>query len=138
MINDLKKELLRDEGFVAHAYQDHLGYWTIGIGRLIDQRRRGGLSRDEAEYLLVNDIEKIIATLKQKLPWFDNISDRRKRALVNMAFNLGVNGLLNFKKMLAAMADNDFDKAALEAADSRWYSQVTARAERVIEMIREG
>ena len=53
--------LKKEEGVVKHAYQDHLGYWTIGVGRLIDKRKGGGLSDEEIDYLLGNDIEKKIA-----------------------------------------------------------------------------
>lgn len=55
---ELTKQLRRDEGEVLSAYQDHLGYWTIGVGRLIDKRKGGGLTSEESDYLLGNDIDK--------------------------------------------------------------------------------
>ena len=55
----LLEELSRDEGTVLQAYQDSLGYWTIGTGRLIDKRRGGGITKAEADYLLANDVQKI-------------------------------------------------------------------------------
>lgn len=138
----LAKELRTDEGSIPHAYQDHLGYWTIGIGRLIDKRRGGQLSDDEINYLLNNDINKRYDELKIKLPWFVKLTDARQRALVNMAFQLGVNGLLGFKNSLAsleaALVTGDYDLAADNFLKSKWAEQTPQRAKRVTDMIRKG
>ena len=61
--------LKKEEGVIPHAYQDHLGFWTIGVGRLIDKRKGGGLSADEIDYLLSNDINRFVAGLEKALPW---------------------------------------------------------------------
>lgn len=133
----LKNDLLRDEGFVSHAYRDHLGYWTIGVGRLIDKRRGGGISEDEARYLLGNDIHRVCMDLGEALPWWHDLSEPRQRALANMAFQLGVSGLLRFKRMLAALEAGEWGKAYGEALDSAWAKQTPERAQRVAKMLLE-
>lgn len=134
----LKAELIRDEGFVPHAYQDHLGFWTIGYGRLIDKKRNGGITKEEAETLLENDILNVESELEKRLIFFKRLSSTHKRVLINMAFNLGVNGLLNFKKMLAALEDGFYEQAAAEALNSKWAKQVGRRATRLANLIRNG
>lgn len=134
----LVSELERDEGCVLHAYNDHLGYTTIGVGRLLDQRRGGGISQDEAEYLLANDIERVTRALQERVDCFNDLDDVRQRSLVNMAFQLGIGGLLKFKKMLAAMDDEQWSTAANEALDSRWSQQTPERAKRIAYMIETG
>lgn len=134
----LMAELLRDEGFVGHAYQDSLGYWTIGIGRLIDKARGGGITREEAEYLKANDIARIRAELDGKLPWWRKLSPVRQRALQNMAFQLGVGGLLKFTSTLRHLEAGDYRSAATNMRGSLWARQTPARAERVIRMIETG
>lgn len=134
----LKKQLIRHEGFVPHAYQDHLGFWTIGIGRLIDKRKFGGITREEAEYLLENDIAKVLFGLRKRLVFWDNLTPIRQQALVNMGFQLGVDGVLNFRKMLLAMSIAHYDLAADEALKSRWARQTPDRAAEISEMIRAG
>lgn len=136
--NDIINDLKRDEGVVLHAYQDHLGYLTIGCGRLIDKRKNGGITRQEADLLLQNDVSDAIADLEFSFPWFTHLSDLRKRALVNMRFQLGMGGLLGFQKMLKALAEEKWDEAADEALDSKWAQQTPHRAERIAMMIRSG
>src|SRR5690349_3320190 len=81
-------DLRDDEGVVLHAYRDHLGYLTIGCGRLIDARRGGGISREESDYLLANDVAGRVAALEAMYPWFAAIDPVRQSAFVNLAFNL--------------------------------------------------
>jgi len=131
----LKKELVRDEGVVLHAYQDHLGYWTLGVGRLIDERRGGGITHDEAMYLLGNDIARVEQELSRRLDWWDGLDDSRQRALCNMAFQLGVNGLMQFKNMLDALSQAQWDRAKAEALNSLWARQTPNRAARVANML---
>lgn len=93
--------LRKEEGFKSYAYKDSLGFWTIGIGRLIDGRKGGGISRAEAEYLLKNDIEVRHVALMAKIPWFQSLDYVRQAILMSMAFQMGVDGLMGFKNMLA-------------------------------------
>jgi lysozyme len=134
----LQNELIRDEGLKLSAYQDSLGYWTIGVGRLIDARKGGKISEREARILLGNDIVSRASELDAALPWWKGLSDGRQRAILNMAFNLGVPGLLGFRGMLAAMQAGDWEAASREALNSKWATQVGQRANRVAVLILEG
>ena len=133
---DLVEQLKRHEGFVGYAYTDHLGYLTIGYGRLIDDRRGGRISEAEASLLLFNDIDRVTDAIKNKLPRFHKHPDIVQNALINMGFQLGVTGLLQFKNMLSVLDKNDYYTAAAEALDSRWASQTPERAKEIAEMIR--
>jgi len=122
--------LLREEGFVPHAYQDPLGYWTIGIGRLIDKRKGGRVSKDEALFLLRNDIDEVKRGLDENIPWWQGLKPVRQAVLISMAFQMGVAGLLKFKRTLQAVKDGDFEKAAKGMRGSLWARQTPGRAER--------
>lgn len=134
----LIKELRRDEGVVPHAYQDSLGYWTIGVGRLIDRRKGGRLTEDEIDYLLTNDIRECEADLDRQLPWWRKLSDARQRVLLNMRFNLGMAGLLSFKRTLTSIQEGNYELAAVQMLESKWATQVGARARRLSDMMRNG
>ena len=112
MKTELVRQLKGDEGVVPHAYQDHLGYWTIGVGRLIDKRKGGGLRPDEISYLLNNDIDDRINELNRRLPWFQNLDDARKGVLVNMSFQMGVDGLMGFVNTLKLVEQGKYENAA--------------------------
>ena len=137
MIDTITSDLKRAEGFVKHAYQDSEGYWTIGHGRLIDERLGGGITESEAEILLENDIARAIADLDRALPWWHDLPEPWQRGLQNMVFNLGLTRLLGFKKMLAALEAGDGERAATESLDSKWASQVGARAQRIAALYRK-
>lgn len=134
LINDLLK---RHEGFVSHAYQDSEGYWTIGIGTLIDQRRGGGITEAEAMQLLQNRLRKYERGLDSSIPWWRSLSSVRQAALLDMAYNLGVQGLLGFSRMLTALEAGDYARAGQEAMNSRWARQVGYRAEEIRTMLVE-
>ena len=89
----LIEELKRDEGVGLTLYKCSAGKNTIGVGRNIDDR---GITEDESDYLLSNDIDLCIEELKGVFPWFDSLSDARQRVLVNMCFNLGLSRLMGF------------------------------------------
>lgn len=145
----LLKDLVRDEGLELAAYPDSEGFLTIGIGRLIDKRRGGGISEEEAYYLAGHDIDAVEADLDRALPWWRSLSEPRQRALANMCFNLGISKLLEFRKALRALAiaqgcgtgpvaQHYYAEAAREMLDSKWADQVGERAERLAQMVREG
>ena len=139
MKQELTKQLRIDEGVKAQAYQDHLGFWTIGVGRLIDARKAGsGLRQSEIDMLLQNDIDDRIEALTRKLPWFQNLDDARRGALLNMSFQLGVDGLLGFKNTLAMVESGDYMGAARNMMQSLWARQTPERAERMAEQMRTG
>lgn len=139
MKQELTKQLRIDEGVKAQAYQDHLGFWTIGVGRLIDARKPGsGLRPSEIDMLLQNDIDDRIEALTRRLPWFQNLDDARRGVLLNMSFQLGVDGLMGFKNTLAMVESGDYMGAARNMMLSKWAQQTAARAERMAEQMRTG
>lgn len=134
----LKTQLIADEDEVLHAYTDSLGFTTIGVGRLIDKRKGGGISHDESMYLLDNDIRRVYAELTTALPWVQHQNDARQNALLNMAFQLGTEGLLEFKLTLAYIQGGHYEMAAQEMLMSKWARQTPERAKRASEAIRSG
>ena len=139
LLRGLTSDLERDEGRVPHAYQDHLGFWTIGIGRLIDRRKGGRLTDAEIDHLLENDIRVAIADIAD-LPAWQAVKDDpvRARALLNMRFQLGGAGLRGFTNSLRLIAAKDWAGAGHNLRQSLWRKQTPARAERVIRMIETG
>ena len=139
MIEQLTEQLRRDEGIKATAYQDHMGFLTIGVGRLIDSRKLGaGLRPDEIDYLLRNDINDRVQALTKALPWFDRLDEARRGVLINMAFQLGTAGLLGFKSTLALIAAGKYAEAAEQMLKSKWATQTPARAKRLAEQMKTG
>lgn len=120
---NLEHKLIEHEGIRKSAYQDSMGYWTIGAGRLIDARKNAGLSIDEIFYLLRNDIDRTYQALVN-YSWFKSLCDVRQGVLIELAFNVGVNGLLGFKRMIAALEPLNPALAAKEMLDSAWAKQV--------------
>tara|TARA_E500000318_G_C3567192_1_gene216199 strand:+ start:2694 stop:3113 length:420 start_codon:yes stop_codon:yes gene_type:complete len=135
-LNRIISDLYNDEGFRSSAYQDTEGYWTIGIGTLIDERRGGGITQEEAEYLAKNRVMKVVFELDRRIPWYRDKPSQVQEALVNMAYQMGAEGLMMFRNMLACIKNDDFDGAYREALDSRWARQTPNRAKRVAEQIR--
>ena len=129
------RELIKlHEGVESHAYKCSQNKITIGVGRNIDPTGIG-LSPDEIDYLLDNDIDRCITELDQ-FSWFENLSETRRFAVIDMCYNLGITRFKGFKKAIAAMSISDFDTAADEFFDSRWAKQVGNRAITICEMIR--
>lgn len=133
----LREMIKRHEGVETHVYKDHLGLETIGVGRCIAEGSLG-LSEDEIDYLLDNDIVRCIKELNRAFPWFNSLDDVRTEALIDLCFNLGLTRLMGFKKALGAIEAEDWDTAKAELLDSRWANQVGNRAQEIAEMIRTG
>jgi len=140
MINDelVTARILADEGEVLYCYHDSLGFETIGVGRLIDERRGGGITQEESRYLLRNDIRRKTAQCETRFEWWHALDDVRQGVIVCMAFQLGTNGVANFKKMIAAIKVRDYVTASIEALDSNWAKQTPARAQRMARILRTG
>ena len=148
----LKSELIRDEGFREMPYRCTAGKLTTGVGRNLDDNpltpeeikvvghdgRTRAINRDAAVFLLGNDIQAVMRDLDRALPWWKSQDEVRKRALVNMGFNLGLRKLLGFKNTLAAWKAGNYDMAANGALASQWAKQVGNRALRIAQMIRTG
>lgn len=133
-IDTLAAELERDEGLRLKPYRCTAGKTTIGVGRNLDDV---GITEDEARYLLRNDISRVLGELENQ-PWYHGLTGARRRAIANMCFNLGLRGLLGFRKMIAAIEAEDWDEAAFQLLESRYARQVGARADRLAEMLRLG
>ena len=134
-IDEIAEALKFEEGFSAHCYICTAGAHTVGYGRNIDADGGIGISEDEADYLLRNDIERTIEECKQ-WDWFDDLDPNRQSVMVQLCFQLGRPRLSNFKRMLSALADQDYEAAAIELLDSRFASQVPARANRLADRLR--
>lgn len=132
-MRDLREQLTRDEGYRQHPYRDSVGKLTIGYGRNLEAR---GISEAEAETLLGNDIADTYRECEATIPFWSRLSDARQGVLVNLCFNCGLNGLLTFRNMLVAMDDQDWEMAARELLDSKYETQVGARAHRLAEQLR--
>lgn len=121
----LIEQLMRHEGFRTKPYRCSAGKLTIGYGRNLDDK---GITKAEAFMMLKNDIEEAYLDLIGELPWFHSLPQDKKDVLINMTFNLGINGLLKFKKMLDAVYRADYKRASIEMLDSKWAKQVGSRA----------
>ena len=139
MNNDKLIEMLKiHEGVETHAYKCSASKITIGVGRNIDPEGGIGLSEDEIDYLLQNDIDRIITELEFEYGWFSELNEARQDAMIDISFNLGQTRLRKFKKALTAMEKSDWDTAANEFMDSKWSKQVGNRAKELTEIIRNG
>lgn len=135
---DLKTQLREFEGVVNHAYQDHMGYWTIGVGRLIDKRKGGHLTDDEIDYLLENDIRRKTAEVYESLPWVKTLNEPRQAVVIGMAFQMGLHGLLGFTSTLGAIRDERFADAAEGMRRSLWGKQTPKRVNRLAHQMETG
>ena len=129
----VKVQLVGHEGLRLKPYRDTVGKLTIGVGRNLDD---AGVTEDEAKVLLDNDVTRVWKSLTNALPYFGSLDDDRQHVLIDMAFNLGLAGLANFKRMLAAVEARDFSLAAREMLDSKWASQVGQRAKTLAAMMK--
>lgn len=132
----LFKELEEDEGRVPYAYQDHKGYWTAGVGFLIDKAKGGRIPEPVIDFWLQYLVEEREKQLDQYIPWWRKLSDARQRALIQMSYQLGVSGLLGFPKMLKALQEGNWGEAYRQALDSKWAREDTPeRAQKVAAML---
>ena len=131
----LKGLLIQHEKYVQFPYSDTTGHLTIGIGRNLTDR---GISITEAFYLLDDDILYFSTKLHHFLECFIYLSENRQIALINMCFNLGVQGFLNFKDMISALESHDYERAAQEMLDSKWANQVGERTTTLANIVRTG
>jgi lysozyme len=133
-----QEQLRRDEGERLHAYLDSEGFWTIGVGHLIDARRGGRISKAASEFIFEEDTDEAASDARAVCPQFDQLSETRKAVLVNMCFQMGRQGVSEFQKMLAAITVGDFAGASRHMLDSKWAQQTTARAVRLAGQMASG
>jgi len=125
LVNEIRDHIKEYEGFSALVYECTAGYATIGYGRNLEQR---GITKEEAEHLLANDIKQCIKELKGIMNKFDDLPTKAQLVLIDMCYNLGLSKLLNFENMLDAIDAKDWEKASAELLDSRYAAQVKRRA----------
>jgi lysozyme len=144
-VNRLIEQLKFEEGLSLKAYICPAGKRTIGYGHNLDAKplfmgvkvpRR--ITKEYAYNLLRQDIDDVLKELKVKKPIVHILDDARRDAFINMAFQMGVDGFLEFKSMLNDVDFEMWDSAADEALDSKWAKQTPGRAKRVAGQIRTG
>ena len=143
MIEQLREELEADEGIKYEVYLDHLGLKTCGIGHLCKssdpefEMEVGDLvSEERVEELFATDIAGTLNDCQKLIPDFDMLPDSVRKIVGNMCFNLGRKRFGGFKKMLEAIEDRDWERAADEMLDSKWARQLPARSDRLISRMR--
>ena len=134
-IGELTKSLIKHEALIKKPYKCTADKLTIGVGRNLDDN---GITEDEALYLLKNDINRCVTDVGRNIPEWKKHNECRQNVLIELCFNIGINRLLGFKKMLAALQKNDYATAADEMLDSKWAAQVGNRAKTMALMMRTG
>jgi len=127
---ELEKQLKEHEGFKGMPYDDSLGYPTIGFGTKLP------LNEDEAELLLKHRLKQKKDELIEAMPFVYNLPDDKQRVLYEMSYQLGVGGVLLFKRMWRALKSGDFESASIEMLDSKWAVQTPQRAKKLSEIMR--
>ena len=136
LMDRIKEQLVRHEGLRLKPYRCTAGKLTIGIGRNLDDC---GITQSEAYVMLINDIMNCEKQLQSKIPdIYNGLDEVRKSVLLNMCFNLGINGLLGFKNTLAFVKAGDWERAANNMLVSKWAKQVGRRAIELSELMRKG
>jgi len=131
---DIKSMIMRQEGFREKPYKD-AGGLAIGYGTHLNNR---GISKAEAYYLMSNDVERIGTALESQYKWVQSLDHVRYGVLVSMAYNLGLDGLSAFDKMLSAMERRDYVLASTEMRLSKWCGQVGPRCTELAYMMENG
>ena len=133
--SELEKLIKKHEGLRLFPYRCNANKLTIGFGRNLDDI---GISQQEAEFLLSSDIARASHDIMIIFAQFYTFSENRQNALIDMCLNLGGGGFKKFKKMIQAIKERDWERAAIEAQDSKWYAQVGMRGKEDVKMLREG
>ena len=133
-------ELRRDEGVEYSPYMDTVGIPTVGVGHNLRAKPLPDgwtypLTDEQVDELLTWDLDAVFDGLDDKLPWWRKLDYERQRVIANMAFNLGINGLMGFKNTLAAVEQGRYSAAGAGMAASKWATQVGARADRLVDMM---
>ena len=143
-IQKFREELEYDEGCKYEIYNDHLGYPTFGIGHLVidsDPEYGEGAGTPVSEDRVISAFEKdvmgVVSDCERLYSDFERLPEDAQRIIANMMFNMGYTRLSKFKRMKRGVDVRDWNTAADEMVDSRWYKQVTNRAERLVKRMRE-
>lgn len=143
MITNIKDQLKRDEGTKLFLYKDSRGFNTIGTGHNCDANPlpfdiSHGITMEQSDRILDLDIARTRDKLFAALPWCANLDDARLGVLINMSFNLGVGGLLEFHHDIEDTKNGNYAKAAADMQASAWYAQVGDRAKRLCKQMETG
>ncbi len=133
---NLERDLIADEGVSRLPYEDSKGILSVGIGHNLEAPMSDRLMM----LIFREDLRVATMEAERNLPYLRGLDPVRRDAILNMAFNMGFPRFLSFVKMHAAMERGDYDTAADEAKDSKWYREDVqkSRSERIIHMIRTG
>ena len=139
----LREQLEIDEGVKYDIYNDHLGYPTFGIGHLViesdpecGQEVGTAVSRERVAEAFESDVKGVIEDCNKLYNDFDELPEEVQQIIANMMFNLGRTRLSKFRGMKRGVDNKDWNAAADEMVDSRWYRQVTNRADRLVQRMR--
>ena len=160
--HSLEDQLILHEGLRLEVYKCPADYWTIGVGRnlegkplakseqerilgrsgltpeqVIDILKERGVTKGEALFLLANDIEDAVKDLSS-FDWYEDLNPIRKKVVIDMRYNLGPTRFREFRRMITALAGQDYEVAADEMIDSQWYRQVGNRSKRLVKMMATG
>jgi lysozyme len=133
-LTELADQLIEHEGFRSKIYNDSVGVPTIGYGRNL---KANGVSRQEARILLYNDINHAMAVAKKESYW-PTLSTSRRKVVVDMIFNLGEENFKRFSRMRRALEASQWETAADNMRNSKWYHQVGKRGQRLVKMMQTG
>jgi lysozyme len=161
-VKTIEEQIILHEGLRLEVYKCPAGYWTVGVGRNLEGKpltkgeqqyilgcsglepeqviailRERGISKDDALFLLANDIEDAVKDLSH-FEWYENLDPIRKKVVIDMRYNLGPTRFRQFRRMIAALAAGGYTAAAAEMVDSKWYRQVMTRGTRLAQMMRTG
>jgi lysozyme len=134
-MDKLTNLLVLHEGLKLKPYRCTAGKLTIGIGHNLDAK---GITPDQAYAIFRDDMTDVARELERRIPWIVQLDEVRAAVLADMAFNLGVDGLLKFPATLALVQSGKYIEASLEMLDSAWAKQVGKRATRLSEMMATG
>ena len=142
-LDTLRKQLEIDEGIKHDIYLDHLGLPTFGIGHLITdadpesgQEVGTAISDERVRQAFEADVVSVIEDCNKLYNDFDELPEEVQQIIANMMFNMGRTRLSKFRGMKRGVDNKDWNAAADEMVDSRWYRQVTNRADRLVQRMR--
>ncbi|MBL4591195.1 MAG: glycoside hydrolase family protein [Phycisphaerales bacterium] len=128
LLDEVERSVVINEGYRAKPYQDTLGVWTIGHGIT-------SLTKEESLAVVRLKLEAILHQLRHRLPFFQRLPHTVKGVLIEMSYQMGVDGVFGFKKTLEAIRGGDYEEAAAQMLDSKWHTQTPGRAKSLSKII---
>ena len=138
---NVRNLLKKHEGLMLRPYKCPAGHWSIGYGHNLEAHGEflpESITEEEAEEYLTKDIEKAIDDCQMQIPDFEGYDSVRKAVLIDMCYNMGVWKLIKFVRMLKAMHQYDWQRAADELLDSKYARQVGSRSKENAQMLITG